>query len=242
MSNVLVRLGDPRSEAPSEFPLLHQTCSQTRTVLRAKRNSGNPWNFADTQVVTSPDESTYQIGVNDFGTPLAVLTFNDFANQNFTVRRIPFYLAADIASVEYGLPANAGQWANWYSNDPNHAALRCNITWRNNLPYIEFLPVGTQQATYTIRYLQNASGVQAMSLTTEPVPAEDADLIEIRTARSLLPLTQWEGNDEAANQAKRNNLAVSLSADEELALEQFNASNLVVNGPSVTQRWNPCVG
>lgn len=239
MSNVLLRLGDPRSNLPGEFQLLQQVCSQTRTVLRSKRNSGNPWNFADTQVETSPGESTYQIGVNDLGTALAVLTFNDFGNSNFVVRRIPFYLAADINTTEYSLPANAGQWSAFYSpNDPNHAALRCSITWRaNSIPYIEFLPVGDQAATYTIRYLQSASGVDADALPTEPVPAEDCDLIEIRAAKSLLPLTQWEGNNEPANAAKRRELFVSLADDERLAWEQFNAANLVTNGPSVKTRW-----
>lgn len=245
MSAVLVALGDPRANCPNEFQLLQQVCVQTRTVLRAKRNSGNPWNFADTNIETQPDESLYQITALNFGTPLAVVTFNDFQDPNFVVRRIPFYTAADFSTMEYGLPQNAttGWGATFLSaSDPNHSALRCNITWRNNVPYIEFLPVGNQQATYTIRYLQNANGVDSAALSESPVPAEDSDLIILRAAKSLLPLAQWEGNNDVKNQAMRVNLGVSLAADERLAWEQFNASNLVVGGPQVKPRWSPVVG
>jgi hypothetical protein len=246
MSNVLLRLGDPRAQSVGDAQLLQQVCSQTRTVLRAKRNSGNPWNFADTDVVTVPNETLYQITAPDFGTPLSVLTKNDYANPNFIVRRIPFYLAQDLNTVEYDLPQNAGIWYGGYlfsAFDPNHVALRCSFTWRNNVPYIEFIPFGNQQATYTIRYLQSASGVNQMALAQEPVPAEDADLIEIRAAKSLLPLAQWEGNNEAVNTVKRTQLYQSLADDERLAKEQFDAANLVVEGPSTRVRaFNPCVG
>lgn len=244
MSNVLVRLGDPRAQAPGEFQLLHQVSSQTRTVLRAKRNSGNPWNFADTQVETQPDESLYQITATDCGLPLAVLTVDDYNNMAFVCRRIPMYIAADFHTLDYGLPSGAGSWwagSTLSAGDPNHAATRCNITWRDNVPYIEFIPVGNQSATYVIRYLQSADGVVNMALATNPVPAEDADLIEIRAAKSLLPLTQWEGNNEAANTAMQNKLRISLTDDERLAFEQFNAANMVTSGPSVKPRWSGSV-
>ncbi len=238
MSNVLLRLGDPRSSAPGDAQLLQHVSSQTRTILRSKRNSGNPWNYADTDVITVPNEALCRINALDFGTPLACLTVNDMQNPNFVVRRIPFFLPADISTMEYGLPENAGQWIGYYSpSDPNHAALRCSFTWRSNVPYVEFLPVGYQQATYRIRYLQSASGVDSMALTQEPVTPEDSDIIEIRAAKSLLPLTQWEGNNPAANATKRKELFVSLSGDEALAFEQFNAANLVTSGPSTHPRW-----
>lgn len=240
MNNVLLRLDDPRAQHPSAFPLLHQVCSQTRTVLRAKRNSGNPWNWADTNIETSPEEGLYQITAPDFGTPLAVLTSNDYADTNFVVRRIPFYLSADLFA-DYSLPQNAGMYTGGFWNDINHVAERCCITWRDNVPYIQFIPVGNSQATYTIRYLKSASGVVDMSLATSPVPAEDADLIEIRAAKSLLPVTQWEGKDDVANQAKRINLFNSLRDDERLAFEQFNAANLVTGGIGIKNRWSGSV-
>lgn len=239
MDNVLVRLGDPRAQTPGDAQLLQQVSSQTRTVLRSKRNSGNPWSYAETQVVTQPDEGLYQIQANNFGTPIAVLTFNDYQDTNFVVRRIPFFMSADFATREYSLPQNAGAWGAYYSwNDPNHQAERCCITWRSNVPYIEFLPTGTMDATYTIKFLESADGVVDMALASSPVRAEDADLIEIRAAKSLLPLTMWEGMDDKANQAKRINLAQSLMADESLAFEQFNAANMVTSGPSTRPRWH----
>lgn len=206
--------------------------------MRAKRNSGNPWNYADVSVVTQPNEPLYQINALDFGTPLAVITSNDFQNPNFVVRRIPFYLAADIATTEYGLPENAGQTFPYYSPyDPNHVALRCNITWRDNNPFIEFIPTGNQQATYVIRYLQSASGVDQMALSQTAVPAEDSDLIILRAAKSLLPHAEWDAGTAVSNAAKRKDLFTTLSGDEQLAREQFDANNLVVGGPRVSVRW-----
>lgn len=238
MDNVRLRLGDPRAQAPGDYPLLQQVSSQTRTVLRAKRNSGNPWNYAETTIETSPDEGLYQISAPNFGTPLAVITVNDYADTNFIPRRIPFYVGADFSTMEYGLPANSGQYYGGVGNDFNHVALRANITWRSNVPYIELLPVGGVQATYAIKYLENANGTYDAALTTSPVPAEDADLIEIRAARSLLALTEWEGNDRQANADKRKDLMATLSNDEALAREQFDAANMVTSGPSVKPRWS----
>lgn len=238
MDNVRLRLDDPRAQKPGELQLLHQVSSQTRTVLRAKRNSGNPWNYAETTIETSPDESLYQISATNFGTPLAVITVNDYADTNFQARRIPFYVGADFSTMEYALPANAGQYFGGVGNDFNHVALRANITWRSNVPYIELLPVGGVQATYAIKYLENANGTYDAALTTSPVPAEDADLVECRAAKALLPLTEWEGNNDEKNRAKRRELYVSISDDERLAWEQFNASNLVTTGPTVKPRWS----
>lgn len=242
---VRVRLGDPCAQSPGDAQLLQQVCTQTRTILRSKRNSGNPWNYADTTIQTQPNVSTYAINVPDFGTPLAVLTKDDFNNPAFVVRRIPFYTSQDLF-FSYDLPANAGVWTPWWNGyDPNHAALRCAITWRNNVPTIEFLPVGNQAATYVVRYLQSASGVDQMALTAEPVPAEDCDLIEVRAAQSLLGLTEWtdastkEGRER--NAEKRKDLFVTLAHDEQLAFEQFNAANLLGSGPQVHQRWTGCL-
>ena len=238
---VRTRLGDPRAQAPGDAQLLQQVCSQTRTILRAKRNSSNPWNFADTAVTTQPNVASYIIGAADFGTPLAVITKDDFNNPAFVVRRIPFYTSQDIF-YSYGLPANAGVWTSWWNGyDPNHAALRCAITWQANQPTIEFLPVGNQSATYVIRYLQSASGVNQLALTQEPVVAEDCDVIELRAAMGLLGLSEWYDpmaqGGRAANAEKRKDLFVTLGRDAQLAYEQFNASNLLSSGPQVKPRW-----
>ena len=245
MDSVRTRLGDPRAQSPGDAQLLQQVCSQTRTILRSKRNSGNPWNYADTLIQTQPNVSTYSINVPDFGTPLSVTTKDDFNNPAFVVRRIPFYTSQDLF-FSYGLPANAGVWTSWWNGyDPNHAALRCAITWRSNVPTIEFLPVGIQSATYVLRYLQSASGVGQMALTTEPVPSEDCDLIEVRSAQSLLGLTEWYAPDtkdgRAANAEKRKDLFITLNHDEQLAFEQFNAANLNGSGPATHQRWMGCL-
>lgn len=242
MNNVVLRLGSPRAQTPSVFNLLQQVCSQTRTLLRSKRNVGVAWNYADTTVTTQPQETTYQLNVNDFGTPLAVLTVNDFSSSNFIVRRIPIYSPAD-TYFDYNLPENAGAWANSLSAyDPNHVAMRCTFTWRNNVPYIKLIPAGNQQATYSIRYLQSAGGISSAALTSIPLQAEDCDLVEIRAAKSLLPIAQWDGLDEQANDRKRKNLMVTLRDDEALAKEQFDIAQRITQAPKTSVRWTSVVG
>ena len=242
MDAVLLRLGDPRSNCPGDAQLLQQVCSQTRTLLRSKRNVGVAWNFADTTVSTKPGESLYALNVTDFGTPLAVLTVNDFQLPNFVVRRIRIFNPAD-TFFDYNLPENAGYFIGaWNFYDPNHVAVRATFTWRNNVPYIELLPTGNQQATYSIRYLQSANNVQIAALASMPLQAEDCDLVEVRAAKSLLAVTSWEGLDDAANERKRKNLMVTLSNDEQLAREQFDIAQRITRAPSTSVRWNPCVG
>ena len=243
MDNVRTRLGDGlRAQAPGDAQLLQQVCSQTRTLLRAKRNVGNPWDFADTSIVVTPQVSTYSIGVPDFGIPLAVITVNDFANANFVVRRIPFYTSQDLP-YDWGLPENAGFWPAFGSPyDTNHTALRCAITWRANIPTIEFQPIPVYAGTYLIRYLQSASGVDQMAVTQEPVPAEDCDLIEIRSAQSLLALAEWYDpmaqGGRAANAEKRKDLFVTLANDQQLAKQQFDLANRITTGPQVHTRYD----
>lgn len=242
MDNVVLRLGSPRSQTPSQHNLLQQVTTHVGTLLRQKRNVGVAWNYADTTVTVQPQETTYQLNVSDFGTPLAVLTVNDFQDPNFVVRRIPIFNPAD-TYFDYNLPENAGAWVNSLSAfDPNHCALRCTFTWRNNIPYIQLIPAGNQQATYAIRYLQSASGIQSAALTSLPLVGEDCDLVEIRAAMSLLPIATWEGLDERANAAKRKELFVSLSEDQRLAKEQFDIAQRITKAPSTSVRWTSVVG
>ena len=185
------RLGDPRAQSPGDAQLLQQICTHVRTLLRFKRNTSNPWNFADTYVDITPGEGVYQINAADFGTPLAVIS-HDPSNPNHIPRLIPFYCPQNM-HYSYGLPNNAGSWPMWWNADgSNTNALRCSIYWNNNLPYIEFLPVPQlSPASYAIRYLQSANQVGQLSLDAQPLQPEDCDLAEIRAAQSLLSTAEW---------------------------------------------------
>lgn len=240
MQAVRLRLGESRVNGPGEALLLQQVCSHTRTLLRAKQNVGNPWNFADTLVDVEQGEDTYLLNVPSFGTPLAVLTRDD-ANPQHVVRMIPFFSPQNLY-YNYALPNNIGAYYVNYYDGSTHSALRCSFFWKANQPYIQFNPIPYAAAQYQIRFLTSANGVDDMALTQDPVQAEDCDLIEIRAAKSLLSNTEWMAPDSpdgrAYNADKRKELIVTLRDDEALAKEQFDAANFTVAGPRIHTRFD----
>lgn len=243
-NSVRTRLGDPRAGRPGEFQLLQQVCTHTRTLFRHKRNTSNPWNFNDLVLSVTPNQTTYQITVADFGTPLAVLSFSTL--PTWIPRLIPFFTPQNMP-FDWGLPNNiAANW--WLPPDGSQCtALRCAFYWRDNNAYIEFEPVPKLQAQYKIRYLQNIAGqVGQMALTQEPLLSEDCDLVEVRSALSLLPLTEWNSPDKPADRAynaeRRRDLAASLSAEERELTRQFEAAQLITTGPRMSWRWSSCDG
>lgn len=242
MDNTLVRLGDPRAQTPSDLQLLHQVCSQIRTLLRAKQNVSNPWNYGETFVDITPGEDTYAINVANFGTPLVVTTVPQTPND--IIRIIPFYCPQNL-NFSYGWPQNAGSyaWPNYGGSNCN--ALRCAIFWENNTAYIRFNPIPElTPASYKIDYLQNANSVGVAALTSTPLMDQDCDLVEIRSARSLLALSEWEapetkdGRDR--NAEKRRDLGMTLTGDEQMAAQQFDIGNRITTGPRISVRWNTC--
>jgi hypothetical protein len=242
MDGAVVRLGDPRAQTPSAEQLLHQTCSQIRTLLRAKQNVSNIWNFNETFVEVTPGEDTYQLTPNDFGTPLVVTTVPENANQ--IVRIIPFYCPQNL-DYSWGWAQSAAAY--WPSPDGSNCnAVRCAIFWQNNLPYIRFNPIPQlTPASYKVQYLQNANNVGVASLNAMPLPDADCDVVEIRTATSLLALAEWSSpltkDGVAANAEKRRNLGVTLANDERMAYEQFLIGNRITTGPHIRNRWSTCV-
>ncbi len=241
---VLIRLGDPRSQKPNYLQVLNTVMTQTRTVKRLKHNTGNTWDYNEVIVETSPQESVYQIVSADFGTPLAVVTYAPEL-MTWIPRRIPFYTPQNLP-LDWGLPNQLASNAFLPSDGSYCTAQRCAFYWRNNAAYIEFVPTPLWPASYMIKYLQNSSGTYTDALTTSPEWVEDADCIEVRSALSLLPLTEWESgttkDGRAYNAEKRRDLAMSLSAEERELTRQMEAAALNYSGPAVRPRWNPCVG
>lgn len=241
-SNVRTRLGSPRAQTPNDAQLLNQVCTEIRTIKRHQRNTSNVWNFNDCVLDVIPSEGTYQIAASDFGTPLAVLTW---APQlpTWIARLIPIYQPQDMA-YSYSLPQNAAMYYTPFDGS-QCTAMRCCFYWRNNIAFIEFLPVPQQVASYKIRYLQSANGVNQMSLNESPVTNEDADLVEVRTALAMLAITEWESSltaeGRSMNAEKRKDLFVTLTATERELRRQFEAAQLMTQGDRLTQRWQGCL-
>lgn len=239
VENTRLRLGDPRAQRPNAMQILNEVCTHARTLLRHRRATGNPWNFNDLTVQVVPNQDTYQITQADFGQPVAVLSY---APQlpTWIPRLIPFFLPQNMP-YDWSLPQNAGAWF-WPADGSNCTAMRCAFYWRDNNAYIEFLPVPTLACQYRVRYLQNTAGtVDSMALTQAPTFSEDSDLIEVRSALSLLPVTEWWAGDDkegrVINTEKRRDLVISLSAVERELTRQFEAAALQVSGPRLNLRW-----
>lgn len=243
IDGVLVRLGGPRAQTPNEDQLLRAVCTQIRTLLRAKANVSNPWNFGETFVEITPGEDTYQITEANFGTPLVVTTVPQ--NDNQIIRIIPFYCPQNL-NFSWGYPVNAGYWAaSLYIDGSNCTAQRCAFFWQGSNAFIRFNPIPQlSPASYKVGYLYNANGVSTDALTTSPLQDQDIDLCEVRAAQSLLGLTQWSASDtkdgRSINAEKRKDLFVTLANDERLLKEQFDASNRITTGPKIVNRWNVC--
>lgn len=239
MNSVRLRLGDPRASRPGDFQLLNQVCSQTRTLLRHKRATGNPWNFNDLVVSVIPNQITYQITEADFGTPLAVLSY-DPTNPVWIPRLIPFFTPQNMP-FDWALQQNSA-FAFLPADGSQCTALRCAFYWRDNQAFVEFQPLPQLACQYKVRYLQNVAGqVGGMAVTQEPLPNEDCDLVEVRSALALLPTSEWWSSDDregrTINTERRRDLAVSLSAEERELTRQFEAAQLITTGPRTTTRW-----
>lgn len=241
-SGVRLKLSDPRANRPGDAQLLDQICMQIRTAKRLQRNTSNPWNFNDLLVQVTPTDTTYRINVADFGTPLAVLTWAP-NNPSWVARLIPFSQPQNM-SFDYSLPNMAGAFLPY--DGSNCTALRCSFYWTDGQPYIEFLPPPGQMAEYKVRYLASANHVNDAALTQTLVSNEDADLVMVRAAIGLLSTTEWLSPDTKDNRAynaeRRRDLGVTLSNDERELRRQFEAAQLITDGPRTTVRWNPCDG
>ncbi len=243
VDNVFLRLGSPRSNRPGYFEGLNAVCTNIRTLKRFQQNTSNVWNYSDAVVQVVGNLSVYQITEPDFGKALSVITWAPNL-PTWIARPIPIFEPQNI-DYAWGLPQNAAAFFIPYDGS-QCTAQRCAFFWTDGTPYIEFLPVPQQSCQYKVRYLQSANGVNTDALSSSPLSNEDADLCEVRSALSLLAITEWMSPDNKDNRAynaeRRRDLAVSLSAEERELTRQFEAAQLIGNSKRLYNRWNPCVG
>lgn len=243
-SSTRLRLGDPRAQRPNDMQLLNAISTEIKILKRHQRNTSNVWNFNDLILNVSPNNPTYLINQADFGTPLSVITY---APQLITwiPRLIPIYQPQNLV-YGYNQPPNLAGFWNWPNDGSNCTAERCAFYWRDNQAYIEILPTPQLGASYQIRYLQSANGVDQLSLSATPITNEDADLAETRAALALLAITEWMAGDSkegrVVNAERRKDLFVTLSTTERELRRQFDAAQLMVEGDRLTMRYNPTVG
>jgi len=244
-TNVRLRLGDPRSQAPNDQAVLNAVCSQIRALLRFRRITGNPWNLNDLIIQVQPNLDTYLINQPDFGSPLAVLSY-DPTNPVWVPRLIKIYEPQNLFLDLPALPNAYASWAYVPYDGSNATAQRVAFYWRDNQAYVQFWPTPMLQSGYLCRFLQNAEGINQASLSSSPLPSEDDDLVELRAATSLLPVSDWQAPESPEgvryNAEKRKDLAMTLANDEREARASFEAQMRQPTGPRIYQRWNPTVG
>lgn len=237
--NTRLRLGDPRAQSPNDQAVLNAVCSQVRSLLRFRRITGNPWNFNDLIVQVVGNNDTYAISASDFGQPLAVIT-HDPTNPVWVPRLVKIYEPQNLVLDIPALPNSYAAWAYLPADASNCTAQRVAFYWRDNVAYVQFWPMPTLPAAYKVRYLQNANSVAQAALSSSPLPSEDDDLVELRAATSLLPISEWyepsSKDGRMANAEKRRDLAVTLANDERTARELFEASMRQPTGPRIYRR------
>lgn len=235
LGNVRDRLRHSRANRPGDGDCLRALCDHLKILRAKRRNTGNPWDFADKKITVQPNKAKYQVSDIRVGVPFAIVTIDD-QNPNHYQRIVPFYSPQNLA-FNWGMPNNVAQW-NVNFDGSTHSAERVAFYWSNGVPYCEFQPTPALPATYLVRFVVGDS-VDMMSLADSLSLGECGDaLAEVRAAISLLPFSDWD-DTESVNVAKREALAKTLSWEQGLLDDQFTADALVPTGTSMGQMWMP---
>lgn len=241
-----LKLGDGlRAQAPNDQAVLDKVCFHIRSLKRFRRATGNPFDFNDLIVQVMPGNDTYQITATDFAQPLAVITY-DPSNPVWIPRLVKIFEPQNLVYNIPEIPQSYAAWAYLPYDNSNCTAQRVAFYSRDNQWFIQVWPTPQLNAQYKVRYLQNANAVATGALTTSPLPDEDCDLVEIRSALSLLALAEWydpsNKDGRMANAEKRRDLMTTLKADEQEAFALFEALVRTPTGPRLYQRVDFSVG
>lgn len=228
------RLGRARAQAPSEDDVLREVSSHLRNFLNTLNNTNLAWDYRTLTIAVGANQAAYQIPDASFGKAFAVLTRDD-SNPSHVVRRVPFFEAPNL-HFDWSAPGNIGAYPVSYFDGSLHTAVRAAFYWNAGVAYVSFLPTPQLSADYDVSYSVGDS-TRSMSLDSVPILSQHHDLIEVRAARSLLPLAEW-WDDEARNERKRRELALSLTADEQIYNQQFLAAATLKNaGTGISWRY-----
>lgn len=203
MQRVRDLLDNPYPNAPSVHQRLRQEISDEMDIVNETNNTGVPWATAEYQLNYSTNQSTYEIQVDDWGKVLYIL--KSTTNVYIPWLPVPF---SDVTEQRYGTI-----WA-WYNNNYAQAFALPETPERmafsrqgvlNSQITVEIEPMPQQSCTYLITYLPGYVGTADPLESSVQLP-EQAELLRLRCATSLLPYTKWS-EDENENRMKRKELA-----------------------------------
>lgn len=206
LSNIRIRLRDPRAQQPSDRNLLVLFSTHVQNLLTEANLRGRYWSVDETQIIVNPNVTEYPIGIEGFGKPIEVRA---------TYPANPGYRTHDVEFTELGdLNFEAAEpfWTNFFTgyNAPGVYNNRVAFYRKNGNVQLR-IPPGSTNATYTIIFQVGTYG-QTAPLDDELLFPEFYALAELRTAISALPHAEWT-EDKAENREMRKELALTLAED-----------------------------
>lgn len=210
MVNVRGRLGEPHAQHPSNHQVLLALSTHIQRYCNRLNLTGRPWAVDECSLLAVAGQEDYPVTATNFGRPIQVRTVYP-ANPSHIERDIDFFELGDV-NFDWPFPRDFGALSFNPDGSP-HTAQRMAFFRRGgqNQCYVRLIPIPQQSAQYQILYTVGVLGDTA--LATVPVLPEHHALIEIRTAISLLPQTQWV-DDNRANSDTRREYAAALKNDE----------------------------
>lgn len=217
LSNIRVRLRNPRAQRPSDRDLLVPFSTHVQNLLTEANLRGRYWAVDETTITVNPNVSEYLIGVEGFGKPIEVRASYP-ANPGYPSHDVDFYTLGDI-----NFQVDAPFWAGWFpeSFGPYSANQRAAFFRRNGNLYMRTGALPSTGAIYTILY-QAGTFNQTTDLDEELLFPEFYSLAELRTAISALPSAEWV-DDPRENREIRKELALTLPEDARTTYNLFKS-------------------
>lgn len=198
-------LDSPLPERPSFHRLLQQCISEEMDVVNATNNTGVAWATATYLMNYTVGTADYTINVDDWGKVLFVAKLT--GNAYIPKVMVPF---DDWQNQRYGYVWTNywGQYGSmpWYSETPEHISFHREGVMNSSV-IATINPRPAENWTYEINYLPGYIGDDDPLESSVQLP-EHAELVRLRAAMALLPVTEWS-SDRGLNAEKRKELMMS---------------------------------
>lgn len=224
-------LDNPQPMSPSPHQMLRQEIAEEQDILNQLNNTGLAWGVESYQLNYTPSQTTYTIGVQDFGKVLYCV--KETGNPYIKWVNVPF---DDLQYQTYGtiLTSFYGVYGSIFPISETPERMSFSRAGILNAQYqVTIQPAPAISWTYQIHYLVGAMGSDDALESAIQLP-EFAELVRLRSATALLPYARW-GDDEAFNRLKRGELAQSFAyqlARKEDLLKKYITS---INVPNTTE-------
>jgi len=219
MGNVKVLLNEPLPQRPSPLRLLTAITQNTQNLYNHISNTGKAWDVRELVFSVGSEQESVQLQVGDeFGKPLSVYTV-DSGNPSHIEREVDFYELQNL-NYDWSRPNDIGRSIS-NTDGSSHSAERVAFYRSSGGIYARVKPSGGDTvAEYKVIY-SVGNWIESASINSSPILSNHHHLIEIRSAKSVLPSCQW-WPEEKENRIRRAELSKTLSEDEAMAAALFD--------------------